>query len=217
MRLVFLGPPGAGKGTQAKRLIEAFSIPHISTGDLLREVIEQATHLGNQVRGIVGTGQLVPDDLMLDLMAERLAQDDCRPGYLLDGFPRTLAQAEALDARLAEGGQALSGVLLLVVNDEKVVERLSGRRICRVCGASYHVQYVPPRRPGICDECGGALYQREDDQPETIRRRLEVYYRQTSPLIAYYKDRRLLREIDGEGTVDEITERIRIVVEDLVS
>lgn len=217
MRLVFLGPPGAGKGTQAKRLIETISIPHISTGDLLREAIEQATHLGNQVREIVGTGRLVPDELMLDLMAERFAQDDCRPGYLLDGFPRTLAQAEALDARLAEGGQALSGVLLLVVDDEKVVERLSGRRMCRACGASYQVQHVPPRREAVCDECGGDLYQREDDQPETIRRRLEVYRQQTEPLVAYYEGHGLLHEIDGEGAVDEITAWIRNVVEGLVS
>lgn len=215
MRLVFLGPPGVGKGTQAKLLTAHIMVPHISTGDLLREAIEIGSPLGRRVARYVDAGQLVPDELMLDLMADRLSRADCKRGFLLDGFPRTEVQAQSLDKRLIATGQALDAVLLLVLDDEQIVERLTDRWICRRCGASYHAVTVPPREKGVCDRCGGILYQREDDNPETVRSRLQVYREQTAPLVQYYRRQGLLHEVCGEGSVDEVHQRVVCLIESI--
>jgi adenylate kinase len=213
MRLVLLGPPGAGKGTQAKQLTEYVGVPHISTGDLLREAIAAGSPLGRKAGRYVDAGQLVPDELILDLMAERLAHSDCHAGFLLDGFPRTVAQAEALDRRLQSKGQAVDGVLLLSLGDDTIVERLAGRWICRRCGASYHATNLPPRRPGVCDLCGGPLDQREDDKPATVQDRLRVYRRLTEPLVEYYREKHLLHEVSGEGSIEAVAEKVRAAVD----
>lgn len=208
MRIVLLGPPGAGKGTQAQTLYQTFGIPHISTGDLLRQAVREETALGKQARSYMDKGELVPDDLVTAMVAERLQQADCAPGFLLDGFPRTIAQADALAAELARSGRKLDGVVSLMVARADLVERLSGRRVCRECGAMYHERFEPPKKAGVCDRCQGALYQRSDDNAETVNSRLSVYERSTAPLLAYYRDRSLLYEIDGNGTPEEVSQRI---------
>jgi adenylate kinase len=207
MRLVLLGPPGAGKGTQAKRVAGHYGIPNISTGDIFRSNVAEMTELGELAKSYMDEGDLVPDDVTIAMVRERLGRDDTDPGFLLDGFPRTVPQAEAMNGILDEYDIALDAVLKLQVDDDEVVRRLSGRRVCRSCGHAFHIEFDPPTREGICDICGGELYQRDDDRPETIRRRLDVYHAQTRPLVEYYETRDLLRFVIGTGAVDEVTAR----------
>lgn len=209
MRLVFLGPPGAGKGTQARQLSREWQVPQVATGDMLREAVAVGTPLGLRAKRIMDEGALVPDDVIVGLIGERLRQPDAAGGFILDGFPRTLGQAEALDRLLKDLGQTLDGVLYFRVPELELVRRLSGRRICRQCQTAYHVVSAPPARPGVCDRCGGDLYQRDDDSETTVRTRLQVYERQTVPLLEYYGDRGLLATIDGEGSIDAIRDTIR--------
>lgn len=213
MRLILLGPPGAGKGTQAKRLIERYGIPQISTGDILRAAVREGTELGKTAKQYMDAGKLVPDEVVIGIIEERLKEPDCAKGYILDGFPRTVAQADALTDVLARMGKSIDHVVSIEVPDEELVERLTGRRTCRSCGAMYHVKFSPPKKPGACDKCGGELFQRDDDKEETIRARLKVYQEQTAPLIAYYEKAGLLRRVSGVGTVDEIYGRILGVLE----
>ncbi len=213
MNIVFLGPPGAGKGTQAKILIERYGIPQISTGDMLREHRAKGTELGKKAQEYMDKGQLVPDEIILDMVKERLSQPDCEKGFILDGFPRTVAQAEALDRILSEMGKKLDFALALVVPDELLIERLTGRRTCKNCGMMYHVKYKPPKVEGICDLCGGELYQRPDDNEETVRNRLKVYHESTAPLIDYYKSKGILREVDGSKSIEEITNQLIQILE----
>ncbi len=207
MRLVLVGPPGAGKGTQAQFIAAHFSIPKISTGDIFRANVSQGTELGMAAKRYMDAGDLVPDEVTIAMVRDRLADDDATDGFLLDGFPRNVPQAERLDAMLAELGTKLDVVLELVVDDQEVIRRLSGRRTCRMCGHIWHVDFEPPDKEGICDICGGELFQRDDDLPATIRHRLEVYAEQTAPLIAFYADRGILIGIDATGLVEDITDR----------
>jgi adenylate kinase len=209
VRAVFLGPPGAGKGTQARELAREFSVPHIATGDILRDAVAAGTALGREARRYMDQGALVPDDVVIGLIAERLGQPDARSGFILDGFPRTIAQAEALDRLLKDLERPLQRVILFDVPDEELVRRISGRRVCRRCATPFHVTSAPPVRPGICDACGGELYQRDDDREETVRTRLQVYARQTAPLLDYYRGRNLLATVDGEGDIEAIREQVR--------
>ncbi|WP_319477485.1 adenylate kinase [Marispirochaeta aestuarii] len=199
MNLVFLGPPGAGKGTVAVKVSEELGIPHISTGDLFRKAIKDQTDLGKKVKSILDSGELVPDDLTVALVEERLNQGDTGKGFILDGFPRTIPQAEALDTI-----STLQMAVNFSVADEVLVDRLSGRRVCKNCGATYHVKFAPPRKEGICDSCGGELYTRQDDAPEAIKNRLQVYYRQTQPLIDYYKEKGIRTDIDAAGSPEQV-------------
>lgn len=204
MRLVLLGAPGAGKGTQAKKLIEKYGIPQISTGDLLRAAVAAGTPLGKEAKSFMDKGELVPDRVVLGMVEERLKQDDCKKGYILDGFPRNTAQAEALDKQLASLGMSLSAALSVDVPFEDLMKRLTGRRTCKACGQMYNVYFNPPRKEGACDKCGGALFQRDDDKEETIKKRLEVYNAQTAPLIDYYRKKGILSSVNGTGSIDEI-------------
>lgn len=208
MRLILLGAPGAGKGTQGKLLQEHFSIPHISTGDLLRTAATQGTALGREAKRYMDEGMLVPDELLEEALQQRLRAPDCRRGFILDGFPRNAAQADSLSAMLREAGVALDCVASLHVPRETLVERLSGRRTCADCGAMCHLTLNPPQRSGVCDSCGGKLYQRADDQEETIRARLAVYDRQTAPLLERYRSHGLLQEVDGVGTREQVFSRL---------
>jgi adenylate kinase len=207
VRLVLVGPPGAGKGTQAAFIATRSDIPKISTGDIFRANVGQGTPLGLEAKRYMDAGDLVPDEVTIAMVRDRLGEDDAARGFLLDGFPRTVGQAEALDGILADLGAALDVVLELDVDEEELVRRLSGRRTCRACGTAYHVETAPAAAEGVCDACGGELYQRDDDKPETIRRRLEVYTEQTAPLVGFYADRGLLVRIAATGTVEEVTER----------
>ncbi len=207
MRLVLVGPPGAGKGTQAQFLASHFAVPKISTGEIFRANVSQGTELGLEARKYMDAGDLVPDEVTIGMVRERLSEDDAIEGFLLDGFPRTVHQAEVLDETLAASNVTLDVVLELVVDDEEVVRRLSGRRTCRRCGHVWHLDFDPPSQDGSCDRCGGELFQRDDDSEDTIRHRLDVYADQTSPLIGYYGDRGLLRGVDAMGLVEDITER----------
>ena len=213
MNIVFLGPPGAGKGTQAKILVEKYEIPQVSTGDMLREHRAKGTELGKKAQEYMDKGQLVPDEIILSMVKERLSQPDCQKGFILDGFPRTVAQAEALDKLLSEMGKKLDFALALIVPDDLLVERLTGRRTCKSCGMMYHIKYKPPKVEEKCDVCGGELYQRPDDNEETVRNRLKVYHEQTAPLIEYYKNKGILREIDGSKSIEEITQQIISILE----
>lgn len=208
MRVILLGPPGAGKGTQAQRLTQTLGIPQVSTGDILRAAVAAGTPLGREAKATMDQGALVPDGVVIGIIRERLAAPDCARGYILDGFPRTAAQAEALGETLQALGTPLTAVLSITVDPEELVRRLSGRRTCGNCGAAYHLETAPPRRAGLCDRCGGALLQREDDREETIRKRLAVYREQTAPLVAYYRGRGLLREVDGRGDIDDVFARV---------
>jgi adenylate kinase len=204
MRVMLLGPPGAGKGTQARRLAARWSVPQIATGDMLREAVARGTRLGLEARRYMDAGELVPDAVIIGLVRERLAQPDGRKGFVLDGFPRTVTQAEALDQLLEAEGSPLHRVVLFQLADEELVTRLTGRRVCRGCGRNYHVTFSPPRVAGQCDACQGELYQRTDDEEATVRRRLAVYARDTRPLVEYYRRRGLLTTISGAGTMDAI-------------
>ncbi|GAA4904919.1 adenylate kinase [Streptomyces coeruleoprunus] len=208
MRIVLVGPPGAGKGTQAAFLARNLSIPHISTGDLFRANISQGTELGKQAKAYMDAGNLVPDEVTIGMAKDRMEQPDAEGGFLLDGFPRNVAQAEALDAMLAREGMKLDAVLDLEVSEDEVVKRIAGRRICRNDSAHvFHVTYTPPKQEGVCDVCGGELYQRPDDSEETVRTRLEVYHTQTEPIIDHYKAQGLVVTISALGKVNEVTER----------
>jgi adenylate kinase len=211
-----LGPPGAGKGTQAKLLQDEFGAVQISTGDILRKAVADQTPLGQQAAGFINSGALVPDSVIVNLVAERLKEPDCARGFLLDGFPRTIPQAESLDEILKNAGQNLNCVLSVQVAQDIIVERLAGRRTCRQCGALCHVVFNPPKVEGVCDRCGGELYQREDDKEQTIANRLQVYEKQTAPLVQYYRERGLLRAIDGIGEIDQIRARVIGALGDLV-
>jgi len=207
VRVVLVGPPGAGKGTQAQFLASHLSIPKISTGDIFRDNVSHGTALGRRAQKYMERGDLVPDEVTIAMVTDRLADDDTQAGFLLDGFPRNLPQAETLKKMLASWDTKLDVVLELVVDDDEVVRRLSGRRGCRRCGRIWHVVFDPPVLPGICDDCGGELFQRDDDREETIRHRLEVYQQQTTPLVSFYADEGTLLGLDATGPVDEITER----------
>ena len=207
MRVVLVGPPGAGKGTQAQFLASHLSIPKISTGDIFRDNVSHGTALGRQAQKYMERGDLVPDEVTIAMVTDRLADDDTQAGFLLDGFPRNLPQAETLKKMLASWDTKLDVVLELVVDDDEVVRRLSGRRGCRRCGRIWHVAFDPPVAPGICDDCGGELFQRDDDREVTIRHRLDVYQQQTTPLVSFYADEGTLLGLDATGPVDEITER----------
>lgn len=208
MRIVLFGPPGAGKGTQAKLLQEHFGIPQISTGDILRQAVQDGGTLGKQAKQFMDRGELVPDSVIIDIVAARLEVEDCRGGFLLDGFPRTVAQAEAFDAMLQRRQLALDATIDLPVPRAELIERLSGRRTCRQCGNMFHLRFNPPRERNVCDECGGALYQRDDDCEETIAARMEVYERQTAPLREYFRRKGLLREVDGSKDASEVFAQI---------
>lgn len=204
MRVIFIGPPGAGKGTQAEVISRDQGIAHISTGDILRKNVAEGTELGKAAREFMDAGKLVPDDIIIGMMEKRLAEKDCLKGFILDGFPRTVPQAKALDALLDRMGIALDGVILFEAPDEVVVRRLSGRRVCRSCGAIYNVRSKPPGEDDRCDKCGGELYQRDDDREEVVRNRLEVYKEQTAPLIGYYREKGLLVEVDASRESAEV-------------
>ena len=216
-RVVLLGPPGAGKGTQAKLLQEEFAACQISTGDILRKAVVERTPLGKEAAQYLDSGALVPDDVIVKLVAERLKEKDCERGFILDGFPRTIPQAGSLDAILKQMGLSLNRVLSVRVPRAVIIERLAGRRSCKNCGALSHIAFSPPKRSGICDRCGGELYQRQDDDEETIANRLKVYENQTAPLVEYYRERDLLLEIDGVGAIDEIRARVREALGDVVA
>lgn len=215
MRIVFLGAPGAGKGTQARLLAEKFGIPQISTGDILRAAVKAGTPLGLEAKRYMDAGNLVPDETMCGLIKDRLAEPDAQAGFLLDGFPRTEAQADSLDATLAEIGKPLQLAIDLVVPEDELIARLTGRRVCRECGASFHVMFNPPAQEGTCDMCKGELYQRVDDAADTVKNRLEVYTRQTAPITAHYAKAGILKTVDGNRPMDEVQRDLVTLVESL--
>ena len=209
VRIAFLGPPGAGKGTQARDLAQEWGVLHLATGDMLREAVAAGSPLGREAKDYMDRGALVPDDVIIRMMGERLGRADARRGFILDGFPRTIAQAEALGTLLKDLGLTLDTVVYFDVSEPELLRRLTGRRVCRKCGHTYHLVSNPPKRPGVCDACGGELYQREDDSEATVRNRLDVYRRQTSPLLDYYRQRQMLTTVSGEGPVATIRDAIR--------
>jgi len=213
--VAFLGPPGAGKGTQARDLAQEWGVLHLATGDMLREAVAAGSPLGREAKGYMDQGALVPDDVIIRMMGERLGRADARPGFILDGFPRTIAQAEALAKLLKDLGQTLDTVVYFDVSEPELLRRLTGRRVCRKCGHTYHLVSNPPKRAGICDACGGELYQRDDDSEATVRNRLQVYQRQTAPLLDYYRQRNTLTTVAGEGPVAMIRDAIRKAVGDV--
>ncbi len=204
MNLVLLGPPGAGKGTQAVRLAEKYSIPQVSTGDILRKAVKEKTFLGVKAKSYMNSGKLVPDELVVEIIKERLVENDCENGFILDGFPRTMVQAEKLDNMLHTEGKRLNKVINIKVEDDLLIKRLTGRRICKDCGANYHIIFDPPTNEGMCNKCNGELYQRDDDEEDTIISRLDVYKKQTEPLIRYYEKQDMLATIQGNGAMDKI-------------
>jgi adenylate kinase len=212
MNIILLGPPGAGKGTQAKMLVDQYQIPQISTGDILRAAVKEGTQLGIEAKSYMDKGELVPDSVVIGIVEERIKEPDCAKGYMLDGFPRTVPQAEALDGMLQNLSSMIDHVVSIEVGKEELVKRLTGRRTCRECGAGYHVMFDPPKKEDVCDKCGGELYQRDDDNVETVTSRLEVYEAQTLPLIDYYKTQGKVRPIDGVGDIKDIFGRITQVL-----
>ena len=208
MKIIMLGAPGAGKGTQAKQIADKYSIPHISTGDIFRANIKNGTELGKKAKQYMDQGALVPDELTCDLVMDRIQQDDCKNGFVLDGFPRTIPQAEALDAALGKINEKMDYAIDVHVPDENIVNRMSGRRACLNCGATYHLISIPPKVEGICDRCGSEIVLREDDKPETVQKRLKVYHEQTQPLIDYYKNQGILKSVDGTQPMDEVFKAI---------
>ena len=205
MHILLMGPPGAGKGTQAAELVKAFQIPHMSTGDMFRAAIKEGTEMGKQAKSYIDKGQLVPDEVTIGIVRDRLGQDDCKKGFILDGFPRTVEQADALTGILKDLGLSLTRVLNINVPASDLIERAVGRRICKKCGATYHTKFNPPKKEGICDECGSELFQRADDNAETMKNRLSVYEASTKPLIDYYKKAGLYTEVDGRQAIDKVT------------
>jgi adenylate kinase len=208
MKIIMLGAPGAGKGTQAKLIAEKFGIPHISTGDIFRANIKEGTDLGKEAKEYMDKGQLVPDELTVRILLDRVSKDDCKNGYVLDGFPRTIPQAEVLTAALEKMNDAVDFAIDVNVPDENIVNRMSGRRACLTCGATYHIVHIPPKQEGICDKCGSALVLRDDDKPETVLNRLKVYHDQTQPLIDYYTEKGILKTVDGTKDMQEVFEQI---------
>ena len=204
MKIIMLGAPGAGKGTQAKKIAEKYQIPHISTGDIFRANIKTGTELGKKAKTYMDQGLLVPDELVVDLVVDRVGQEDCTKGYVLDGFPRTIPQAEALDKALAELGQKMDFAVDVEVPDENIINRMSGRRACVGCGATYHLVYAPTKMENVCDNCGGELVLRDDDKPETVKKRLDVYHEQTQPLIEYYTNSGILKTVDGTADIGDV-------------
>jgi adenylate kinase len=212
LNLILFGPPGAGKGTQAERLQGDFQLPYIATGDMLRQNVSEGTDLGREAKRYMDAGDLVPDEVIVAMVAERLQEEDAQDGFILDGFPRTVAQAEALDQQLSEMARRITAVLLLDVPDEEVERRLSGRRVCVKKGHNYHVEFDPPKREGICDQDGSRLIQRDDDKPEVVRNRLQTFHAKTAPLIDYYDEQGLLRRIDGTRDPTEVHDHVRAVI-----
>ena len=204
MRIILLGPPGAGKGTQAAGIVEKYNIPHISTGDIFRKNIKEGTELGKKAKGYIDQGLLVPDELTVGLVTDRIAQSDCEKGFMLDGFPRNVAQAQHLDEYLKEVGISLDKVVNIEVDKDILVGRAVGRRICKSCGATYHVEFNPPKVDGVCDVCGGELYQRADDNEETVSKRIQVYLDETKPLVNYYSEEGIIANINGQQSIDEV-------------
>jgi adenylate kinase len=204
MKIIMLGAPGAGKGTQAQMIAEQYHIPHISTGDIFRANIKNGTELGKKAKEFMDKGQLVPDELTVQLLLDRVAQDDCKDGYVLDGFPRTIPQADVLDQELTKLGDKVDYAINVDVPDENIIHRMSGRRACLKCGATYHIEHIPPKKEGICDKCGSELVQREDDKPETVKNRLSVYHEQTQPLIEYYTRKNILKTVDGTRDMKDV-------------
>ncbi|SFB98307.1 adenylate kinase [Butyrivibrio sp. YAB3001] len=204
MKIIMLGAPGAGKGTQAKMIADKYKIPHISTGDIFRANMKNGTELGLKAKEYMDKGLLVPDELTVEILLDRVAQDDCKDGYVLDGFPRTIPQADVLDKELTKLGDKVDFAINVDVPDENIVRRMSGRRACLKCGATYHIEHIPPKKEGICDNCGSELVQREDDKPETVQNRLSVYHEQTQPLIDYYTNKQILKTVDGTKDMQEV-------------
>ena len=213
MKIVMLGAPGAGKGTQAEKLASKYGLPHVSTGDIFRKNIKEGTELGKEAKGYMDAGALVPDELTVRLLLDRVSNDDCDLGYILDGFPRTIPQAEALDRELAKLEEKIDFAINVEVPDDTIIERMSGRRACLKCGATYHLLYIPPKKEGICDECGSELVIRDDDKPETVKNRLATYHEQTQPLVDYYKKQGVYHEVDGTKDVDSVFDSIRDILE----
>ena len=208
MKIIMLGAPGAGKGTQAQMICDKYNIPHISTGDLFRSNIKSGTELGKKAKEYMDKGQLVPDELTVELLLDRVAKEDCKDGYVLDGFPRTIPQADVLDKELTKLSDKIDFAINVEVPDENIVRRMSGRRACLKCGATYHIEHIPPKQEGICDRCGSELVQRDDDKPETVQNRLSVYHEQTQPLITYYNGKNILKTVDGTKDMNYVFEDI---------
>ncbi|MDO4293358.1 MAG: adenylate kinase [Eubacteriales bacterium] len=213
MKIIMLGAPGAGKGTQAKMIAEKYSVPHVSTGDIFRANIKNGTELGKEAKKYMDQGLLVPDELTVRILLDRVAQDDCKKGYVLDGFPRTIPQAEVLDSELEKLGDHIDYAINVDVPDENIVRRMSGRRACLTCGATYHIEHVPPKKEGICDACGSKLVLRDDDKPETVKNRLSVYHEQTQPLIDFYTQKGVLRTVDGTLPMEEVFAAITAILD----
>lgn len=212
MKIVMLGAPGAGKGTQAKMIAEKYSIPHISTGDIFRSNIKEGTELGLEAKSYMDQGKLVPDELTVKILLDRVAKDDCRNGYVLDGFPRTIPQANVLKEALEAQNDKIDYAINVDVPDENIVRRMSGRRACVTCGATYHIEHVPPKKEGICDKCGSALILRDDDKPDTVLNRLKIYHEQTQPLIDFYNNEGILKEVDGTIDVKDVFANIAAIL-----
>lgn len=212
MKIIMLGAPGAGKGTQAKMIADKYGVPHISTGDIFRANIKNGTELGMEAKKYMDQGLLVPDELTVRILLDRVAQDDCKNGYVLDGFPRTIPQAEVLDSELTKLGDHIDYAINVDVPDENIVKRMSGRRACLTCGATYHIEHVPPKKEGICDVCGSELVLRDDDKPETVKNRLNVYHEQTQPMIDFYTEKGVLKTVDGTVPMEEVFAAITAIL-----
>jgi adenylate kinase len=216
MKIIMLGAPGAGKGTQAKMIAEKYGIPHVSTGDIFRANIKNQTELGMEAKKYMDQGLLVPDELTVKILLDRVAKDDCKNGYVLDGFPRTIPQAEVLDKAVEELNESIDFAINVDVKDESIIKRMSGRRACLKCGATYHIEHIPPKQEGICDSCGSELVLRDDDKPETVKKRLSVYHEQTQPLIDYYNKKGILREVNGSQDMKDVFNAIVTILDSAV-